>query len=121
MRARNIVVEGEFKNCNVVASFGVVSLMSRFKTVTKLDSATVEFYKLIAQDGKVSMASAAIRGFAGEMLLGPVGLSAAFTAKRHEVFYVGVAFKKGRRSVLEINERIMRVLEAQPLWLNEVM
>ena len=60
----------------------------------------------------MSVVSAATRGFIGEMLLGPVGLAAAVTAKRHEVHIVGIEFRDGERSVIESDSELYKLLAA---------
>ncbi|AWO73868.1 hypothetical protein C1N76_04305 [Geobacillus thermoleovorans] len=50
------------------------------------------------------------RGLVGSFLLGPVGLLAGLSAKTKGVHVVAIKFKDGKKSLLEVNEKIYAAL-----------
>ena len=65
---------------------------------------TVESYEVIEEESNVSAASAVGRGAIGALLLGPVGLAAALSAKKKGIYTIGITFKDGKRSMLEVDK-----------------
>lgn len=71
---------------------------------------TVEDYELISGEKSVSLASVLLRGVAGRILLGPWGILAALTAKQNGVYVVALQWKNGKRSLLELDEKVYKAL-----------
>ena len=109
-RAKNKVISGDYQGKLVGSSLGNAFISFAFTKFLNLDGTTVENVVSLDDDSQISFASAAMRGLAGEMLLGPVGLVAAATAKRNGVHIVGIKFKDGKRSVLEVDDKIYKAI-----------
>ena len=109
-RARNRVIAGDYGGKLVGRVGSKAYIILSLANLLYLDAEHVESLELIDEDSELSVGNAAVRGFVGEMLLGPVGLAAAVTAKRHEAYIVGIVFKDGKRSVVEVDAAAYRAL-----------
>lgn len=77
----------------------------------ELNSSTVAGYEVITDDHRKSAISGALRGFIGNHLLGNTGmLAGAMSAKNKSVYTIAVDFVSGKRSLLEVDEKIYRAL-----------
>ena len=77
----------------------------------ELNNTTVARYEVITDDHRKSAVSGALRGFIGNYILGNTGmLAGAMSAKNKSVYTVAVDFMSGKRSLLEIDEKIYRAL-----------
>ncbi|WP_165253072.1 hypothetical protein [Adlercreutzia sp. ZJ304] len=109
-KARNKVIAGAYKG-KIVSSAGMTPyIILKLTKTLNLDKTNVSHLELIDESSDISVASAATRGFIGEMLLGPIELVTAGTAKRDERYIVDAVFKDGQRSVLEIDGDLYRLL-----------
>ena len=59
---------------------------------------------------KTSASSAISRGLVGSFFLGPVGLLAAASAKKKGVHVIAIEFKDGKRSLIEVDDKIYKKL-----------
>lgn len=111
MGAKNKVVAGEYKGKDVLTTLGTVQIVTGlFKTII-LDKKMVENYEVLSGEHHKSMASGAVRGLIGGFLLGPAGLLAGgLSAKKKGVFLVAIEFTDGKKSLLEINEKVYKNL-----------
>ena len=76
-----------------------------------LDKETVEAYELITDDHRKSASSGIVRGIVGGALLGPVGLiGGALSAKNKGIYQVAIQFKDGKRSLIEIDDKLYKLL-----------
>ncbi|MDE5859945.1 MAG: hypothetical protein K2H23_06120 [Oscillospiraceae bacterium] len=71
---------------------------------------TVEDYELVSGEKSVSLASGLLRGVAGRLILGPWGMLAALTAKKNGVYVVALQWKNGKKSLLELDEKVYKAL-----------
>lgn len=110
MGAKNKVIAGDYDGRIVVQSFGVVSLSTGLFSSIKLNKETVEEYEVLDESHNKSAVSAVGRGLVGGFLLGPVGLLAGLSAKSKGVHIVAVQFKDGKKSLIEMDEKIYRAL-----------
>lgn len=109
-RARNKVISGDYEG-KLVGSFSSTAyIILKLGNNLDLNRFTVDNIVPLDDDSQISVASAATRGFIGELLLGPIGLVAAATAKRNGIHIVGIEFKDGKRSVVEIDDKIYKAL-----------
>lgn len=106
IRARNKVISGDFQGKLVGHGSGNPFISLSFTKFLFLGSSTVASVVLLDEDSEVSVASAATRGFIGEMLFGPIGLAAAATAKRSGIHVLEIEFRDGKRSVLEVDDKV---------------
>ena len=75
-----------------------------------IDKTTVEAYEVITDEMRKSGTSAILRGGLGSLVLGPVGLLAGLTAKNKGTYQVAVQFRDGKKSLLELDEKLYKVL-----------
>ena len=104
-RARNKVVAGDYKGKLVGGSCGEAFISLTMTKFLYLNKETVSSLTPLDDDNQISMASAAMRGLVGELILGPIGLVAAATAKRNGIHIVGVELKDGKRSIVEVDDK----------------
>ncbi|WP_418742411.1 hypothetical protein [Enorma massiliensis] len=109
-RASNTVVAGAYEGKPVSNSGRIPFIAIGFAHALNLDPSTVAEIETIDESSEISVASAATRGFIGEMLFGPIGLAAAGTAKRNERYIVGIVFEDGLRSVLDVDGDLFRLI-----------
>ncbi|HJV45278.1 MAG TPA: hypothetical protein VJ824_06080, partial [Bacillota bacterium] len=108
--AKNKVVAGDYQGKMVGQVFGVPYISTGFTKSMNLDKTTVESYELVDESSRKSATSAVGRGLAGGLLLGPVGMLAGLSAKSKGTHTVAVEFKDGKRSLLEIDDKIYQAL-----------
>lgn len=108
MGAKNKVIAGDYQGKQVASTFGVPTLMTGgFKSMV-LDKTTVEEYEVMDETHQKSAVSAVGRGLVGGFLLGPVGLLAGLSAKSKGVHVVAVQFKDGKKSLIEMDDKIYK-------------
>lgn len=111
MGAKNKVIAGDYLGKQVGATFGTAYLITGLTKSYTLDKAHVESYELITDDHRKSAASGVARGLVGGALLGPVGmLAGGLSAKNKGVYQIAVQFKDGKRSLLEVDDKIYKAL-----------
>ncbi|MEE0706545.1 MAG: hypothetical protein UCH28_09220 [Adlercreutzia sp.] len=109
-RAANKVIAGDYKGKLIAGSFGEAFISMTMTKFLYLNKETVSNLALLDDESQISVASVALRGLVGELLLGPIGLVAAATAKRSGIYIVGIEFKDGKRSVVEVDDKRYRNL-----------
>lgn len=107
-KARNKVIAGDYDGKFVGGSFGEAFISLTMTKFLYLNKETVSALTPLDDDSQISVASAAMRGLVGELILGPIGLVAAATAQRNGIHIVGIEFKDGKRSVVEIDDKRYR-------------
>lgn len=112
-KARNKVIAGDYRSRLVGGGLGNPFIVLSFTKIVNLDRSTVENVVFLDDDSQISVASATMRGLIGKLLLGPVGLIAAATAKCNDIHIVGIQFKDGKRSVLEVDDKIYKAIISQ--------
>ncbi|MGV3465260.1 MAG: hypothetical protein ACO1OT_08205 [Heyndrickxia sp.] len=106
MGAKNKVIAGDYQGKAVASGFGVVFISNGFKSTIDISKETVEEYEIVDESKRKSAASAVGRGLAGSLLLGPVGLLAGLSAKSKGTHVVAIQFKDGKKSLIEIDDKI---------------
>ena len=109
-KAKNKVIAGDYLGKAVSGSLGVVSIMETFGKNIFLDKSTVMSYELVTNDIRKSGTSAVLRGGLGAAVLGPAGLLAGMSAKNKGIYQVAINFKNGKRSLIQIDEKIYSIL-----------
>ncbi|WP_207727691.1 SHOCT domain-containing protein [Clostridium faecium] len=108
MGAKNKVIDGDYKGKSVVATaLGVTIVLGLIKKVM-IDENTIQGYEVFDSEKKTSTTSAIGRGVVGNLFLGPIGLLAAASAKKKGVYVIAIEFKDGKRSLLEVDEKIYK-------------
>lgn len=110
MGAKNKVIAGDYKGKQVMIVWGTAVLATTLFNTINLDKTTVEEYELMDESHKKSAVSAVGRGLVGGFLLGPVGLLAGLSAKSKGVHIVAVQFKDGKKSLIEMDDKIYKAL-----------
>lgn len=111
MGAKNWVLEGDYKHKAVIMQGGKAVLNVGLMKNLKLDSSTIDQIEVVDEESQKSMGSAVARGAAGALLLGPLGVVAAATAKTKGVHVVVVQFKDGKRSLLELDDTRFKAIK----------
>ena len=105
--ARNKVISGDYVGQSISGFFGEVKILDANLNINKQ---TVAQYEVLTEDRTKSASSAVLRAGAGALLLGPIGLAAGLSAKNKSVYRVAIAFKNGKRSLIEIDEKLYNKL-----------
>lgn len=109
--AKNQVIAGDYIGKGVMASFGVVQIVTGFGKYVTVDKFEIDSYEVITDEHRKSAASGVARGIVGGALLGPVGmLAGGLSAKSKGTYQVAIQFKDGKKSLIEIDDKIYKVL-----------
>jgi len=111
MGAKNKVIAGDYEGCNV-GELGIFLNKNShgYKDILSIDFETVERYEVIDEKTQKSATSAILRGFAGAVLLGGVGLLAGLSAKSKGIYVLAIYFNDGKKSLIEVNDKIYKNL-----------
>lgn len=110
MKAKNKVIAGDYNGKNVVPAFGIVTIQTGiFKSIT-LDKNIVKEYEVLDEESRKNATSAVGRAFVGGVLIGPIGWLAALSAKRKGIYTIALEFKDGKKSMIEVDEKIYKQL-----------
>lgn len=109
--AKNKVIAGDYEGKTVVASLGYAFIqIGVFKTID-INSNNINSYELITDEHRKSAASGVARGLVGGALLGPVGmLAGGISAKSKGIYQIAIQFKDGKRSLLEVDDKIYKAI-----------
>ena len=106
MGAKNRVIAGDYEGKGIMMSLGTVQLVTGFAKTILLDKTTISDYEVVDQTSRKSASSAVGRGLVGGFILGPVGLLAGLSAKSKGTHVLAVQFKDGKKSLLEVDDKI---------------
>ena len=112
MSAKNKVIAGDYIGKQVLGG-GVAQagISIGFVKQLYLNKTTVESYEVISDEHQKSAASGAVKGIVGGALLGGVGMIAgAMSAKEKGVYTVAIQFKDGKKSLLEVDEKLYKAI-----------
>ena len=106
--AKNAVIAGDYEG-SLIMGFVTPGIYSNpKKPPLELTKANITKYEIITEEHRKSAASGIARGLIGGALLGPVGLLAGLTAKTKGTHIIALEFNDGKRSVIEIDEKIYK-------------
>lgn len=109
--AKNKVIAGDYYNYKASANIGTVTISMILVGTVNIDSTTVKRYEVITDEQRKSAMSGAARGLAGKMLLGDVGaMAGVYSAKGKGVYQIAIEFKDGKRSLLEVDDKIYKLI-----------
>lgn len=112
--AKNKVISGDYTGCMVSQSFGYPYIIVGFNKTINLNKDNVETYEVLDETKTKSATNIATRGLIGGFLLGPAGLLAgALTAKSKGAYIIAIQFKDGKKSLLEVDEKIYKAIVKQ--------
>lgn len=117
MAAKNKVIAGDYLKADVDVSWGNLIIKKGF-TKVKITKETVEHYELADQDSKKSGKSGLLRGLvgtaAGALVAAPVaivgGAAGILSAKSKGEYTIAIQFKDGKRSLLNVDDKIYKSL-----------
>ena len=108
---KNIVIAGDYKiSCSSYGFSGIPYIAKGFGGKIKLDKTTVSEYEVIDENYRCSATSAVGKAAVGSFFLGPVGLLAGLGAKRKGIHTVAIQFFDGKKSLIEIDDAIYKML-----------
>ncbi len=110
MSAKNMVIAGDYLGKPVTGVGGTAQIFLDRKNYVLLDKFEIDTYEIITEDTRKSAASGIARGAVGAALLGPVGLLAGLSAKNKSTVVVAIRFKDGKNSLIEIDDKIYKLL-----------
>lgn len=110
MRTINTVIAGDFKGKTVTGLLWQEVQIGITSKARRINKKTVETYEVLNETAQTSTASAVGRATLGSLFLGPAGAAAALGAKRKGVYWVAIQFKDGKRSLLEVDEKLFRAI-----------
>ncbi|MCM3411451.1 hypothetical protein [Metabacillus litoralis] len=110
MGAKNKVIAGDYQGKLVNSTFGIVTIATSITKSFELNHDTVEEYEVIDESKRKSATSAVGRAFVGGAILGPVGWLAGLTAKSKGTHVIAIEFKDGKKSLIEVNDKIYSAL-----------
>lgn len=108
MGAKNKVVAGDYMGNMVMTTISGAIIAIGFTKREYINSSTVDYYEVVDSERSISGTSVIGRGALGGLLLGPVGLLAAATAKKKGIHTIAIQFKDGKKSVIEVDEKIYK-------------
>lgn len=112
--AKNKVIAGDYEKKDVCfqstwSGKKVFIQAGIFKKII-IDKATVEAYEVMDETSKKSTLGAVGRAAVGSFFLGAPGLLAALGTKNKRNHVVAIQFKDGKRSLIEVNDKIYRAI-----------
>lgn len=106
----NRVIAGDYKGQGVMRTMSGVSItLPMFKTV-KICKENVERHEVIDKSTQVSSFDAVRRASNWSFFFGPAGYTAALGAKSKGTYRVAIQFKDGKKSLLEVDDKIFRAI-----------
>ena len=117
MAAKNRVIAGDYLKGNVEISWGTIIIKKGFSKV-KVTKETVEEYEVADQystkSGKSGLIRGLVGGAAGALVAAPVAVVGAaaglVSSKNKREFTVAIQFKDGKRSLVEVDDKIYKAL-----------
>lgn len=103
--AKNKVIAGDYIGASVAELLGTVTIGNNV-----VSKQTVASYEVMTEEHRKSAVSGVVRGLVGKAVLGPVGLLAGLSAKDVGTYTVALNWKSGRKSLIEIDDKIYKVI-----------
>ena len=116
MGAANKVVKGDYLGCSVFSSFGTITFDQAFKIKLTLCKNIIVSYEVMDEKSTKSATSAVGRAAVGALFLGPIGLLAGVTAKSKGTYLIAIEFKDGKKSLIEVNDKIHKEFIKLMFW-----
>ena len=117
MAEKNVVTAGAYKGAKLVIR-GIMSKELRLEEQKlfgakrfALTRQTVRKVGIVDTDSTKSASSAILRGGAGVVLLGPIGIAAALSAKNKKTHQVMITFSDNKESMAVIDNEVLTMLQ----------
>ena len=117
-KARNRVIEGEYKGKAIGCTFKVIFIsVSLFKTID-ITTENVESYQLVDEQTSGAGAGEGLaRGLVGGAIAGGIGaLAGVMTVPENDIYAVIINFKDGKKSLIEIDGERFSVLKKSLMY-----
>lgn len=103
--AQNKVIAGDYIGASITETLGTVTVGN--VTFSKHTAAS---YEVVIEEQRKSAVSGIVRGLVGRAVLGPVGLLAGLSAKNVGTYTIAVNWKSGKKSLLEVDDKIYKII-----------
>lgn len=114
MGAKNKVIAGDYKGCDIKMMLGTISIATLSFKRPIIDSKNVDSYEVVTDEHRKSAVSGAMRGLVGGFLLGGAGLLAGgLSAKSKGIYQVAILFKDGKKSLIEVDDKLYKAIIAK--------
>lgn len=110
MGARNAVIAGDYERSKFIKTSKGMVIVVGFTNKVLISKENVESWEEMSEEHTKSAASAIGRGLVGSLILGPVGLLAGLSAKNKGTHVVAVKFRDGKKSLLELDDKLYKIL-----------
>ena len=113
--AKNQVIAGDYSGNKIYANSGnqLGIGKSQIGYIAICAKPRIESYELITEYKVKSRSSAILRGMAGVAFLGGVGILAGLTSKNKGIFTIAIQWKDGKRSLIEIDDKLYKKFIAE--------
>ena len=114
--AKNMVIAGNYAGKLVRVSVGPMGVPSISLNIFKdeyvlIDKYSVESFNVVNKEEETSAVSGIARSAIGGALFGNAGaLGGAASAKKNVMYTMVINFKDGKRSLIEVNEKMYRAI-----------
>lgn len=113
-KAKNKVISGDYLNYSIWISGNCLAMGTdngwTQTMLHRIAKDTVSDYEVVTEDKMKSASSTILRAGAGALVLGPVGLLAGVSGKNKGIYNVAIMFKNGKKSLVEIDEKLYKKL-----------
>ena len=107
----NMVIAGDYKDKGLMIFGGGPRIVLTARDEVYLNKETVESYQVMNQNVSTSASSGIARSIIGGALFGNAGaLGGAASAKKNVMYTMVINFKDGKRSLIEVNEKMYRAI-----------
>lgn len=104
-----MVISGRFKGLEITTNNHCDhAFIKGSKGAGFLCKSDVVSYEVITEEKYKSGTSAILRGAAGVVLLGNIGVLAALSAKNKGIYVIAVEWKNGDKSLIEIDDKLYK-------------
>jgi len=108
MGAKNKVIAGDYNGNIINGTFGIVKIITGWSHI-EINNSTVDSYEQITEEHQKSAGSGIFKSLVGGVLFGSAGtLGGALSAKNKSIYIIAVSFKDGKKSLLEVDEKIYK-------------
>lgn len=111
MSQKNTVIAGDYEGATIERKVKLIGGNKVYLHKSKfladinisLDKNSVAAYEVVDEQTKTSATSAIARGAVGTVLLGPIGIAAALSAKKTGLHTLSITFKDGKNSLIAVD------------------
>lgn len=110
MKSRNMVIGGDYETLEIEKYYDKEMLRICYRIDLPINKDTVLNYQLINQENNSNNSDKVKRGLLGGLIGGTVGaIVGSSSTKQNNIYTIAVNFKNGRRSLIEIDDKLYKV------------